>query len=104
MQKQLDEAEEIGEYPLVAGRMLLGGVRRTQETQAADRAMCEAWALVLANALNVKPPSYSTNPFSGVPYRVEREDGFVYVYVGMSAGDDLDDEEEQPITMREFRR
>jgi hypothetical protein len=105
IEKRLDESEAVGEYPLVAGRMLLGNIRRTQETLAADRAMCEAWALVLAHALGVKPPSYSINPFSGVAYRAEREDGFVYLYTGMSAAQgDLDTADEQPITVREFHR
>jgi hypothetical protein len=104
-QKALDELEAVGEYPLVAGRMLLINIQRTQETQAADRAMCEAWALVLAHSLGVTPPPYSINPFSGIPYRLEREDGFVYLYAGMQAAEgDVDAGDEQPITVREFRR
>ncbi|MCA9100875.1 MAG: hypothetical protein KDA63_07000 [Planctomycetales bacterium] len=101
--EQLGRAEAIGEYPLVAGRMLLTNVRRAQETMAADRAMCEVWALALASALDVKPPSYSVNPFTGEAYRTDVDDGIVYVYPGMNsaAGGTAP---EQPITIRQFRQ
>lgn len=105
MQESLDELKTLGETPLVAEGYLLRNIQRSQETQAADRAMCEAWALVLAHTLGVKPPPYSINPFSGVPYRVEREDGFVYLYPGMTDTEsNLDAAEEDPITVPAFER
>jgi len=67
------------DYPLVAGRLLLPGIRQAQETQARDRANWEALALALAAATGRPLPEFKQNPLTGKPYRLTREQGFVVV-------------------------
>jgi len=71
MRLRLNELETTPNYPLVAGRMLLGDIEQGQRIQAEDRAACEAWCLALALAAGQSPPPYQVNPLSGKPYQVE---------------------------------
>lgn len=68
---RLNELEDTPEYPVIAGRMLLGDIEQGQRIQAEDRAACEAWCLALALAAGQSPPPYQLNPLSGKPYQVE---------------------------------
>ncbi len=77
------------DYPLVAGKLLLPGMRKAQQVQARDRANWEALALALAAAAQRELPDFQVNPATGKPYRVVREEGVVVVSnVGSTPEDD----------------
>jgi len=76
---ELAVRQGTADYPLVAGRLLLPGVRKAQEIQARDRANWEALALALAAATRRKLPDFQVNPLTGKPYGVATEDGVVVV-------------------------
>lgn len=75
----LQQKHGTGEFPLVAGYVLLPGVAEAQAIQARDRALCEGWALALANAAGLALPPYRANPVTGLPYKVVRNAGRVEV-------------------------
>ncbi len=50
LQAELQTRSESGEYPLVAGSLLLNKIAEIHRTQAEDRARCEAWLIALTAA------------------------------------------------------
>lgn len=87
--RQLAALEATDGYPLVAGKILLADVQKGHLVQARDRANWEGWSCALTAALGENVPD-RTNPLTGQPYRIERDDGRVVVRgIGSSSpGDD----------------
>lgn len=77
--QELAQRQGSADYPLVAARLLLPGVRKAQEAQARDRANWEALALALAAATGRSLPEFKVNPATGQPYRVVCEEDLVVV-------------------------
>ncbi|MBM4087965.1 MAG: hypothetical protein FJ276_00835 [Planctomycetes bacterium] len=71
--------EKTPRYPLFAATVLLPDMTEGHQAQAEDRARCEAWAIVLAAAADGAVPAFETNPVSGQPYRIARDDRQVEV-------------------------
>lgn len=69
----LDAQRGDSDYPLIAARLLLPGVRPAQQLLALDRARCEAWLLALAQAGGGSPPAYELSPLNGKPYTMRTE-------------------------------
>ncbi len=84
---ELAGTETTTEYPLVAGEMLLADLERAHGLLAADRALCEAWALALARARGAEAPPYRVNPLTGAAYEVLERAGWVSV-AHVHPGDD----------------
>ena len=73
----LEHRRDTSDFPLVA-ELLLKDLRNGQAIQARDRANWEAWLCGLHAALG-RPIPFQTNPLTGKPYLVDREDDFVTV-------------------------
>jgi hypothetical protein len=79
IESQLAAKHGTSEFPTVAATILLPKMRRAHERLARDRALCEGWALALAMASGLEPPSFPANPVTGSPYVVRREEARVTV-------------------------
>lgn len=67
--------------PLFAKHLLLADLREAIRIAAADRARCEANAIALASAANLRVPPFRTNPMTGDPYEVSNGEQEVEVTV-----------------------
>jgi hypothetical protein len=76
-------------YPLLAARVLLKDLESGHQTQALDRARCEAWSLALAAATGRTVADPWINPVMGEPYRLAITDDAVVIE--QLEGDDGDE-------------
>jgi hypothetical protein len=85
----LRKKQDTAEYPLVAARLLLPGIRKGHEVQARDLANWRAWAFALALSLGRDADSFQSNPFTGGEYRKAADNGIVIVEgIGSGGADD----------------
>jgi|GEM_PF-2531894 len=70
LQTELQTRSESGEFPLVAGSLLLGDVARTHQQLAVDRARTEAWLIVLTTICNLPLGTPPLCALTGQPYEV----------------------------------
>ncbi|WP_254508089.1 hypothetical protein [Anatilimnocola floriformis] len=72
---ELQSRSESGEYPLVAGSLLLTKVGEVHRRLAEDRTRCEAWLIVLTTVCELPLGTPPSCPLTGQPYevRVDRE-------------------------------
>ena len=82
IRNDLQQKRNSTEFPLVAGRLLLPDIEKVHLVQAQDRTNCETWALALAIAAGVEPPSYELKPVTGKKYEILRRGGLVSVWEG----------------------
>ena len=66
--------------PIIAIKLLLEGIESAHRLQALDRALCEAWRLGLAAALQHDFEPQRLNPLTGEPYVIVREKNSVSVW------------------------
>lgn len=83
IEDQIATAEQLEKYPQLSVEMLLPNTLLAMRRIADDRARCEAWSLALAQALQMTPPEYVTNPVSGYAYQVLHNENTVEV-LGLS--------------------
>lgn len=76
---QLAGADEIEKSPQIAANMLLPNTLIAMRRIANDRAICEAWSLGIAAALDSPLPDYQVNPITGRPYQIESSEVAVQV-------------------------
>ena len=98
MRVEADEKRKLGEFPIVAGRMLLPEIETTLLRIAEDRARTEMWALALAAAAGLSSPQYKSHPATGAAYRMSHEADRVIVYGATASSSGL----EKPIVVRRF--
>lgn len=70
LETELQTRAESGEFPLVAGSLLLPGVSKIQRQLAEDRTRCEAWLIVLTTICELPLGSPPPCPFTGQPYEI----------------------------------
>lgn len=70
LEVELQTRSEAGEFPLVAGSLLLPGVRGMHCRLAEDRTRCEAWLIVLTTICELPLGAPPLCPLSGQPYEV----------------------------------
>lgn len=90
LRTDLQQKRGTGEFPLIAGHVLLPSIEAGHAIQAKDRAYCEARALALAAGAGLKAPPYRVSPLSGLEYKTVRGDGRVEVS-GAGSGQSGDD-------------
>lgn len=73
IRRELDESSTTAQYPTLTATVLWPSVEPQHTVQARDRALCEAWALALAAALQRPAPAVTANPLTGKPYEVKVE-------------------------------
>jgi hypothetical protein len=71
VETELRELEDTSQYPVIAAKLLLKDIALGHRLQAADRALCEAWALALAGSTGSAQPEFGVNPLTGEPYKVQ---------------------------------
>lgn len=70
--RELERRRSEGNYPWVAGDMLLDPVVPAQQWLIRDRALVEGWSLLLKAALDGPSETYPLSPLTGEPYRLRR--------------------------------
>jgi hypothetical protein len=80
IQNDLDRRRDTADYPVVADRMLLRDIAVGLLRQAQDRAVCDAWALALAEAVGRDAPG-RINPVTGAEYHVEKQKNRIAVWL-----------------------
>lgn len=70
---ELQTRAEAGEFPLVAGLLLLPDVSEIQRQLAEDRARCEAWLIALTTICDLPLGSPPPCPLSGQPYEISAD-------------------------------
>jgi len=80
IRRRIHATRETDEYPVIAARVVLEEFEEGHKIQAIDRARCEAWALALAESLGRQRPKYPINPYTGQPYRIDRQQTRVVVH------------------------
>lgn len=70
LRAKIEQAASESTHPFVAIHALLKDFEKGQLLQAKDRALCEAWALVLAMAAGQPLPDIPVNGLTGAPYRL----------------------------------
>ena len=73
LQAELRTRAESGEFPLVAGTLLLAGIDESQRRLAADRTRCEAWLIVLTTVCDFPLGSPPPCPLTGQAYEVHAD-------------------------------
>jgi hypothetical protein len=86
---ELAAREQSGDYPLVAGRLLLDDFEPGHERQAEDLARCTAWQIALAAATGTNSPADIVSPLTGQPLRVQTSPHEVRVVGFLAPGDEL---------------
>ena len=74
------ERSTTAQFPTFAANILLPPVEEHHAVEARDRALCEAWTLALAAALDRPAPGFKVNPLTGKPYAMNVEERRVVVW------------------------
>ena len=69
---ELAALEQSGDYPLVAGRLLLNDFETVHRRQAEDLARCVAWKAALAAASGRPHSAPVANPLTGQPLQIQQ--------------------------------
>ena len=71
LQVELQTRSESGEFPLVAGSLLLPKIGAIHRRLAEDRTRCEAWLIVLTTVCELPLGTPPQCPLTGQPYEVQ---------------------------------
>jgi len=89
LQTELEVRRDSGDFPLVAGSLLLPEVADIHRLLAEDRCRCEAWLIVLAGALQQPLGILPPNPLTGNSYALLFDNQIEMADLGLPAGEQI---------------